>query len=109
VKLGERVRRARRRLGISQSELARLCDMSAPSISNIETGDTKALRGKTLMQFASVLKVTPEWLTSGRDAPEPAEPGLTTQELSLIEHFRKLTTEDRRTITRVVRALRREK
>ena len=109
MKLGARVKSARRRLGISQSELARLCDMSAPSISNIETGDTKALRGKTLMRFAAVLKVTPEWLTSGRDAPEPAEPGLTSQELSLIEHFRKLPTEDRRTVSRLVRALKREK
>lgn len=40
-KIGMRVRRFRRRKGLSQEQLAELVDISVPHMSHIETGNTK--------------------------------------------------------------------
>lgn len=64
MSLSDRVKSTRERLGMTQAALAKAAGMAQPSLSNIEGGQTKALRGPTLLKLASALQVAPEWLMS---------------------------------------------
>lgn len=60
----ERVKTERERAGLSQIQLARMCDISGPMISCLERGKS-AGSDKVLFSVARVLGVRPEWLRSG--------------------------------------------
>lgn len=60
----ERVKTERERAGLSQTQLARLCDLSGPMISCLERGKS-AGSTKVLSSVARALGVRPEWLRSG--------------------------------------------
>lgn len=60
----ERVKKERERAGLSQTRLARMCNLSGPMISCIERG-TSAGSEKVLLSVARALGVRPEWLRSG--------------------------------------------
>lgn len=66
-----RVKTAREKLGISQSELASRCDVTVRSISAYETGHAKP-RGITLHKLSQALDVSPEYLLNGEN-PYPDE------------------------------------
>jgi SOS-response transcriptional repressor LexA len=53
------------RAGITQAELARLCDVKPPSVHGWLSGKSKFLRGENLLQAASALKVNQQWLATG--------------------------------------------
>lgn len=55
-------------------ELARLVGSSRQAIYQWLNGETKTLRGETLVKAAHHLKANPEWLGSGKGEPE-AKPG----------------------------------
>lgn len=61
--LGDRIRHARIRRGLSQSELARLVEAPPSSIGNLEQGLSKTAR--KAVQIARALRVRPEWLATG--------------------------------------------
>ena len=58
--LAERLKFARMRAGLNQSELARRVGLAPQSIQAIESG--KVHRTKAMNEIASILEVTPEWL-----------------------------------------------
>lgn len=60
----ERLKTERERAGLSQTQLARMCDVSAPMISCLECG-RNAGSEKVLAAVARALGVRPEWLRSG--------------------------------------------
>ena len=60
----ERVKKERERAGLSQTQLARLCNLSGPMISCLERG-ASAGSEKVLLSVARALRVRPEWLRSG--------------------------------------------
>jgi transcriptional regulator with XRE-family HTH domain len=60
----ERVKIERERAGLSQTRLARMCDLSAPMISCLELGKSAGSE-KVLVSVARALGVRPEWLRSG--------------------------------------------
>ena len=64
LKLGERIRRARKARGYSQSDLANVLNVSQPTIANWELGahDPRQLM---LVRLADVLGVSRFWLSSG--------------------------------------------
>lgn len=85
---GARVRYAREKRGISQTDLAAKISLKQPSLLAIEKGDAKS--SKHLLKLAKVLKVEPAWL-EGDDTQEPdwsrppASPGNAQTSPGLIE------------------------
>lgn len=71
--IGERLRQARKKAGITQSELARRAKVTPSAISQIESGLSKKPDAINLLKIARALDVTPDWLITGKDvAPAPA-------------------------------------
>ena len=61
--LGARIKLARERIGLSQSDLSRYSGLSQQSISMLESGHTK--RTMAGAKVAAVLQVRPAWLIDG--------------------------------------------
>ncbi len=61
--LGERLKEARRRAGLSQSALARRIGVTPQSIQAIECG--RVLGSRHAVAMARVLEVSPDWLSNG--------------------------------------------
>lgn len=64
--LGERLRFARKRAGMTQAQLARLVGIKQPSIAQIESGETKGTVNAA--SLASALNVRALWLEKGTGA-----------------------------------------
>jgi len=67
VRLGERVRRARERVGLNQRQLAALTGISQPTISRVESGERAALAVTELHRIAMATGTTVPALTSDAD------------------------------------------
>ena len=72
--LGLRLRHARKHRKLTQPQLAEAAGLKQPSISELETGETKEISGPTLIALCDVLKVRPEWLVTGKGEMEYALP-----------------------------------
>lgn len=88
--LGLRLRHARDVLRkMTQSQLAQAAGVKQPSISELETGETKEISGPTLIAISDALKVRPEWLVSGKPPIEYGEAeALSTDERELLASYR---------------------
>jgi len=65
--LGLRLRWAREQLRkLTQQQLAASSGVKQPSISELETGETKEISGPTLISISQALRVRPEWLVEGK-------------------------------------------
>lgn len=64
--LWERLRQAREQAGLSQGQVARLLNMSRPTISEIEAGNRR-LRAEELPMFAKLYDVSVTWLSEGHE------------------------------------------
>lgn len=75
--LAERAVRARNEKGLKPAEAARLIGIKAPSLWEIEHGETKSIRGKTLVKMAALYGVSERWLNEGIGPmhPTPEEQG----------------------------------
>lgn len=71
--LGDRLREARSRVGMTQAELWRRAGVSVPALSRLEQGHT-APKPSTVRKLARALGVRVEWLTIG-EAPMIEERG----------------------------------
>lgn len=70
--LSERLRLAMDEAGMSQAELARKVGVKAPSINGWLSGKAKFLRGENLLAAARALKVSQDWLATGKGSMRPA-------------------------------------
>lgn len=61
VSLGQRIRKARKSLKLTQEQLAEACDLSTAHIGHIERG-TRALSIESLVTLSSVLNVSTDYL-----------------------------------------------
>jgi len=66
--LAKRLRYARERMGLSQSELARRVGLRPQAIQFIESGHVR--RPRSIVEIAKVLAVNPEWLLLGEGPVE---------------------------------------
>lgn len=94
--VGQRIRKRRLELGISQAALARAVKIKPPSLADIESGKTKRAAGQTLIDIARELRTDPEYFLSGVNKPSPiaADPSvyhLTVSEEKLVLQFRQLS------------------
>lgn len=65
--LGERLRHARLRRSLSQTELAERSGVSPITIARIESGVRKEPHPRTIRKLAAALGVDPAWLLFGED------------------------------------------
>lgn len=71
--LAERAKSARKEAKLTQKEAAKKIGIKQPSLSGIETGDTKAIDANTLIGMARAYNVNPEWLNTGQQKLKVAE------------------------------------
>lgn len=64
--LGDRIRDLRMARGLKAYELARMIGIKPPSLSLIETGQTRTLKASTVLRLAEVFGVDPQWLATGK-------------------------------------------
>jgi DNA-binding XRE family transcriptional regulator len=69
--IGERIREARKRHGLSQRELARLSGVSLSLISKLEQGERQETRTETLRKLAAALRVPTMVLIGDTPTPPP--------------------------------------
>ena len=72
--IGERVRRQRQALGMTQDQLEAASGVPQGSISRIERGTAESIQAHTLVGFARALGVSADYLLGLEDVA-PAEPG----------------------------------
>lgn len=65
--IGDRIRMRRKELQITQAELSKRVGISAPAISQLEKGESKAPSSTNLLALAQALTCTPDWLQKGID------------------------------------------
>ncbi len=71
--IGDRIKQARKRLGLTQPQLAEKCGWATQSrVSNYERGDREP-KSSDIKALAKALQVTPAWLWTG-DGPEITTP-----------------------------------
>lgn len=73
--LGKRVKQARERAGMTQSELGAVFDKTGSLVTKIETGHS-GLRWPALAKVARVLRVSSDWLIGLTDDPTPVADSL---------------------------------
>ncbi|MDK6077916.1 LexA family transcriptional regulator [Massilia varians] len=69
--LSERIKLAMQTAGISQVELARACGVAPPSVHGWLSGKSKFLRGENLLKAARALRVSEDWLATGKGSMIP--------------------------------------
>ena len=102
--LAERIKDARIRVGLSQAELARRCEVSPSLLCNLENGKIKSLRHSTLLQMAKILGKSPEWLTFGKGHAKRSTPRSKFEHDFLVD-FYNLSAAERKIVTRMVHSL----
>lgn len=69
-----RITQRRVALGYTKAAFSRLVGVSGATVTDWENGVIKHLAGENLIKVATALKVTPEWLLSGKvSAPAPLQ------------------------------------
>lgn len=69
--LAQRLTLALKAHGGSQAELARACQVKPPSVADWFSGETKALKGLSLLRAAAFLHVEALWLATGEGSMNP--------------------------------------
>ena len=71
MKMQERIRRARRRAGLSQAGLAELVNVQRSAVSNWESANGVLPNMQNLLAVAKACRVSLEWLGTGRGGISP--------------------------------------
>lgn len=98
--LGERVAAARKRLGITQSELARRAELTPAAVWQIEHGDRQPT-AETLRKLSEALKVSSDWLLGETSDETAANPRVQ----AMFRGFSQLSTRDQEALLGLFEAL----
>ncbi len=110
--LGDRIRRARQRRGLTQGELAARIRVSRTSVAQWENGVTPTIKTKNLFALARVLNVPLHWITDGLNDAEIRQERrryhldeITDQERALILQLRALDKPSRDAVVHLVNTI----
>lgn len=103
--VGVRLRHARKLRGMTQQELAKSSGVTQASISEVETGESKSPVGTNLIKLAQSLKVSAEWLASGKGQMEQADAPLPPEALSVARDWMRLAPEVRSSVRDMIRKM----
>lgn len=102
--VGERIKARRKELGMSQEELcSRVGYKEKATISKIEK-DGRTLRQSKILLFADALQVSPLYLLTGEDAPDPYKKP-DAKEIEYAELVSQLTDEEKQDVLDYIRYL----
>ena len=104
--IGTRVKALRLGLRLSQTELAKRVEIAQPSLTNIEKGRTKEVKGYVLDALARELNTTTGYLLSGAKNSQDHESTMMQAELMAI--FSKLPEADQTALLRSARGMLRQ-
>jgi transcriptional regulator with XRE-family HTH domain len=103
--IGTRLRHARKLRGLSQYDLAKSAGVKQASVSNLETGSSRSFKGTTLVSFAQILDVSPDWLASGKGQMTHVDTPLPPEALRHAREWLKLAPEVRVRVADMVREM----
>lgn len=103
--VGVRLRHARKLRGMTQQELAKSSGVTQASISEVETGESKSPVGTNLIKLAQSLRVSAEWLASGKGQMDQAEMPLPPEALSVARDWMRLAPEVRSSVRDMIRKM----
>ena len=105
MSIGDRVRKARKKNGLTQQQLGELIGTSQQAIFKIENGGTYTT--SYLIPIAKCLGVDPFWLESGENEATSTTQSiaLSSDELKLIALYRALSDENKKTLHKLSSAL----
>ena len=72
MKWNQRLTQAREAKNLRKSELGRLIKVSAPTITDWESGEIESLKAENLMKVCEALGVTEDWLMNGQEDAPPS-------------------------------------
>lgn len=93
--VGLRLRHVRELRGFTQVALAKKSGVSQAALSELETGENRSPWGTNLVRIAEALKVSPEWLATGKGQMEGYEAPLPPEAIKVARKWLKLTPEAR--------------
>lgn len=102
---GQRLRRRRKDLDLTQTELAALSGIKQGTLSDLERGRTEQPMGETLTGLCKALRTTPRWLLTGKGDPELTNVSVSEQEERAIAMARMMDAEQFETWLRLGNAL----
>ena len=104
--IGEKIKKQRRRLGISQEQLAEILGVTYQQVQRYENGMNK-LNVENIQTVANALNVPVSYFFEGEKPSMVAEksaPYLPSEEIRLLRHFRKIkNTGSKNTVIQVAR------
>jgi transcriptional regulator with XRE-family HTH domain len=103
--IGIRLRHARKLRGMTQVKLAQSIGVKQASVSQVETGESRSLRGNTLVAIAKALRVNPEWLMHGKGTMERKDVPLSDEAVVLAQAWQRLAPELRDKIADMIFAM----
>lgn len=74
MSIGQRINQARKDAGLSMAELARRVGVTRAAVHQWETGQSTGIKPTNLSAIASTLDCTMDWLATGRQRREVADP-----------------------------------
>lgn len=102
---GQRLRRRRKELDLTQQELAALSGIKQGTLSDLERGRTEQPMGETLTGLCKALRTTPRWLLTGKGEPEVQTASISEQEERAVNLARMMDAEQFETWLRLGQAL----
>jgi len=106
--IGDRIKKERTRLGMSQADLAKKVNLSRNAISKIEMGASKNPSSRNLHPIARALGVDPEWLITGKGnkhASLTTGESLSLEESELLQVMRGLTPKQQEFLFNIAKGL----
>lgn len=101
--IGKRIEALRLARGWSQKQAATELHIAQPSLSAIESGESKSIKGATLARLCQVFHTTAEFVMFGAEQGDDAELALIEGEMLFM--LRSLTPEKRQTVLESVRGI----
>lgn len=101
--IGNRIRARRKELKLPQVQLAKAIGISQGAVSDLETGETEAPAGETLVGLCRALHTTAKWIIHGTGDHVVSPP--TEEEQAVLDLLRLMSPEQAATWIRLGRAL----
>lgn len=97
IVIGTRIKKRRKELHLTQSEIKQAVGISSGNLSDIENGNRAPAIG-TLYKLSTILQCSIDWIVTGKNVDYPiveiSEHGELTGELTLLDGFRQLSKND---------------
>lgn len=103
--LAERLKAALAFAGITKAELARRTGLSRTAVSLLLNGQSKSLKGASLLAIEEATGVSARWIESGEGPPEQVKYRHTPEQIELLRAAERLTEYELKQAIRLVKAL----